>query len=937
MTAKPRARRALRAVGPAVVAIALLASAFGGAATAESSASPSSIPCPGDRLPSNYTGSLALDGGALSPSAVGGVAITYGYLVQLVVHLDSGGLPLYRCVSYSGSATTDAAGDFAFAPAIPATVCVSGPDGYCIDYSGPYGPVSATTAGHPPAGYALSIGQTRTHFDLTFVWELSTLTVTPAGSQFVVPPNDPVTFAATGWMANGSVTPLSPDFAWTLDGVGWSFAGPPLGNSSAVIAVPGASVATLTVEASVVVDGTVLAPPPVTATLVAVATSLEGGELNRTTVDAGASVGAQFNAIGAAGYSYAATIAPGLGLPEVVAECGTSPDEPGTVFVSCATNLSYPEPGVAQPTANLTNGFSSATWFFPNVTIEPPPRLSVSPRDPTGYVGRPLSIDVSAAPGSGAAPYAKACLGVDGAAPTCDSTAGPTWSFSRTFAAAGAFGAIAWAIDADGTNRSVAFPVQIVAPLALGPIGLDGGNASAGEPVGLAVSMAGGELPARFWWNESGVAGPLLSGTVNSDGSLSLTFVPASAGSTEVSLAVSDSLGMVETVDRIVDVGPSPVAFVAPVTVPPAAAVFVGTSVPVAWEAFDRSGTPVRSFGAPAELFLTGSDASAVTLWVNASGTGALTRSAEGGYAIPSSAWVGGVLNLSVTPATAGAFGLELGGSELPGAVAPVPFLATADADHVVLYDPTVESVSARAGATHWLVRDRYGNPAPGAVLTVRSDWGGLSSVALLVAIAASNGTSGVWINYSAPTSTGGTLTVFDAAGAVLLGPIEVPSVPAGSAPAAIVVLLGAIGTGGIGGAAVLLRRRRSPRGAEPPAGEEELRRLAEGRSAVVEIVGRHGAIDLRGLESRWEPPPAPPDLADWIASLVADGTLGASMGPDGTARFCLAREREGAPRVTVDTEAYDEAMGRREEALRDDDDRPPQGASGAGARRPKA
>ncbi|MFY9717987.1 MAG: hypothetical protein WAK40_08700, partial [Thermoplasmata archaeon] len=84
----------------------------------------------------------------------------------------------------------------------------------------------------------------------------------------------------------------------------------------------------------------------------------------------------------------------------------------------------------------------------------------------------------------------------------------------------------------------------------------------------------------------------------------------------------------------------------------------------------------------------------------------------------------------------------------------------------------------------------------------------------------------------------------------------------------------------------------------------------------AVELVRRAGAADLAELEAAWQPAPAPGELADWLASLVADGTLGAAVGEDGRARFCLAPGRAAGPRVTIDATVFDRALRHRDEML---------------------
>ncbi|MGC2359558.1 MAG: hypothetical protein WA691_04550, partial [Thermoplasmata archaeon] len=54
-------------------------------------------------------------------------------------------------------------------------------------------------------------------------------------------------------------------------------------------------------------------------------------------------------------------------------------------------------------------------------------------------------------------------------------------------------------------------------------------------------------------------------------------------------------------------------------------------------------------------------------------------------------------------------------------------------------------------------------------------------------------------------------------------------------------------------------------------------------------------------------------DLADWVASLVTDGTLDATVGADGVARFCLGPDPRPAARVTLDVHLFDQVQSRRD------------------------
>jgi hypothetical protein len=114
------------------------------------------------------------------------------------------------------------------------------------------------------------------------------------------------------------------------------------------------------------------------------------------------------------------------------------------------------------------------------------------------------------------------------------------------------------------------------------------------------------------------------------------------------------------------------------------------------------------------------------------------------------------------------------------------------------------------------------------------------------------------------------------------------------------------LAVGGIGGIGALLYGGRPRPSPTPTREEEELRRLAEGRATVVELLRRSGPLPLHEIEARWEPAPAPPALADWVASLVTDGTLRATIGDAGQARFALAERPEPEPQVTLDEDRSD-------------------------------
>ncbi|MGP8078157.1 MAG: hypothetical protein ACLQD8_06250 [Thermoplasmata archaeon] len=876
-------------------------------------------PCSHATAPEAPSGVVTVEGGPLPATAASGVTVDYSYSYELrLVNNATGAVLAVNCDRRTVTATTDPTGAFELLAQIPSNDCGSVPR-FCTYTTGPFGPFSVGLSAPPPVGYASSVSGGPSTFAISEVYELAEVRVSPEGPTLTVAPGAPTTFTAEGFMANGSETPLEATFSWSLNGSGWSFPSAPSGPTATVLAVPGAGVGALEVAATAGVPGATLAPPPVHLTLLQQSTAIEEAELDRTTVDANSTIVAHLVAVGAAGYPYSATVAPGLGLRPVAASCVSDPSGAGTTNVSCSANLTYPFPGIAQPTARLTNGYSSTTWQYPDVTIDPPPVLSAEPGAPVGYAASPLPIELVAATGSGAPPYSRACLELATQRTSCEIAPGPTWRFLPTFPAPGDYVALGWAFDSEGANASTSFTVTVVPPLAVGSIGVDPGNVTAGTAVALTATISGGDLPLRYWWNASDLGGSIVAGTSYEDGVISVDLVAPAPAAVSVSLTVIDALGTFAEADRLLSVGPEAAITLAVIDPPPATTVVAGSPFDVAWEAIDRSGAPVRGFGSTAEILLSLSGTPAAG-HVNASGLGPLPSLGNGSYGVPTTGWVGGVLNLSVTVTTAGVLTVALTGPGLPGPASSLAVAIAPDRAHLRLLDPVVAVRGSRTNSTFWHVMDRFGNPATGALVTVRLDWGPASETALVATVPGANGTTGAWVNFSAPGPGGGQLTVLDSSGEALLGPLEIPPAAApSSVSAATVTLAAAVPLGAIGAAWAGLVRRRSRLRSHPPGDEAELRRLAEGRAQAVEIVRRAGTADLAEIEAAWRPPPAPTDLPEWIASLVTDGTFGATLGNDGHARFCLAAGPRPDPQVTVDPEELDRALHRRDEVLGDE------------------
>jgi hypothetical protein len=874
---------------------------------------PAVVACSDSLPPLGLSGTLSVAGGPLGSSATVGVELNFTYFeLYRTIVLGTGAIVGQGCAAEATTTTTGTNGTLRIGLSAPVGKCSSSPSGpECIQYLGAYGPIGVSVVGGLPAGYALSVEGAVAVLDLAFVYELAAVTIAPSGSTVTTSVGAPTFFSASAREGNGSASPIATQYSWSLNGTGWEFEGGANGPTAIVEAVPGAGVGTLEVRASANVDGIPLPTVGATAQMLAISTAIDSGQTNRTSLDAGGTVAIELAAEGAAGFTYQSTVRPGLGLAPTPAACSTGTSVGGEVPVSCSAVVRYPEAGLADPTANLTNGFSTADWTFPQLTISAPPALSVSPAAPTGYAGSPFDLELVAANGSGARPFTLACLASAAGAPACEAAPGPRWAFSPVFPVPGSYPALAWARDAVGANASLAFEVTVVGPLELGPIEIPTTNASVGSPLTLEASIAGGAGPLRYWWNASGEPGSFASGEAPSDGNVTATLVPSAAGPLEVTLSVVDRLGTVVGRTLLLSVGTAPAARIAAFGGAPAGSVTAGKPVRLAWAAYDRLGTLDRTFGANLELSLSIGNGTPLA-WVNASGAGPLEAIDPGTYGVPSSAWIEGILNLTVTIGSAATVTAQLHGTGLPAGVAAATFTVVPDRDHVRLFDPQVRDRGGRTNATLWRVEDRFGNSAPGALLTVELSLVGELSDQVVVAIPLPGGGSGVWINYSAPGPEAGELLVVDAAGQSVLGPYPLPALGAPASDATTVDAVAAAVPIGVVGLAVLAVARRRRRG-RAGAADTELRDLAEGRARALALVESAGEIDLPGLEAAWEPPPAPPALADWLASLLADGTLGATVGEDGRARFCLASGRAHGPRVTLDPEALARSLRQRE------------------------
>lgn len=886
-------------------------------------------PCPGALLPANYSGTVAIAGSALVPS----VTLRYTYSVDAIVSIFGGGIVSETCGSANGTVAAAANGTFAFAiPREGNASCVPSPPvpgARCVAFQGPYIGVNVSTASTNPAGYFPEVSGNASGFRVVFYPELASVGLAPSGptATFSTDATDAIRAeprnAVGGPTANGT-----PTFDWSLTGAGWSFVNPATGPVANVTAAPGAGVGNLTVVAYLASVTGELASSPASVALSAVPTLVASAGLNRTVVDVREVLGVSANATGAAGYAYTATFDPGLGGTAEALACRSTPIPGGEVALGCTGSYAYPAAGTAQPVVLVSNGASAASWPIPAVTVHPPPAVEFLPAAPAGYAGRALDVTVAAAPGTGAAPFAEACLATDAGPLLCASTAGPSWTFAPLFSAPGTYLLHAWTIDAAGVNRSATTTAVVAPPLAVA-LGPASANADAGVGLALRANVAGGVLPGRFWWNATGLSAPLATGVLTVDGPLTVTFVPPAPGFVTVSLAVADGIGTLAVAAASLTVAVGPATALALAVVPPTGSgPTVGAPVAVGWRADDPAGDTVAAFSSAAviSLSLAGSGTPDPG-WVNATSVGALPSPLPGWFSVPASAWASGALNVTIAARLAGPLVVNLTVAAALAAPWEAARLAVApDLDHLRLADPVAAPAPPRAGATLWRVDDRFGNPAVGATVLVTTSTGGTSAVTDAVAFAEAGGGAAVWVNYSVPGAGAGTVSVTDLAGQLLAPPIAIAAAPG---PLALFVPFVPLAAGGGAGVAVsvLVRPRRSR--ARPPTAEPDeeaaLRRLADGRAAVVDAVARAGTASLDAIAAAWAPGPPPADLEEWVASLVTDGTLDVGFDPDGGALFRGGTEPAGAPRVTVDPAALDRALAVRAAAIAPESDGAPE------------
>ncbi|MCI4335748.1 MAG: hypothetical protein L3K17_00920 [Thermoplasmata archaeon] len=917
--------------GPVLVACVLLLSGPAwGHPPAPSNASPpaaASRPfsiggCGGAQVDPNITGTLSVVGGPYPPPSVVNqtIEVAFDYLQNSSVN---GQPPLFQCLKANVTAITGAGGAFSADMTLQASGCNGRA---CVYYTGPFDPVSLGVAGAPPSGYFVTSSLVGTTAQVHLVAALDSATLTPFG-RTTVSVLAPVTLTAAGLAGDGSPSPSTLAFNWTVVGTGWSIISGRGTPTLVVDSSTGAALGTVTVYVNGTYGSATQQAPSQDAILTAAATMATAGNLVPTSLDEGTPAAFTVNGTGAGGYAYIAHFAPGLGATDVTAPCSATPVNGGYVALSCTAQVTYPDTGTAQPTAALTNGYSSSTpYAYPSVSVAAPLGFFVSPQPDLAYAGTRTTIVVTAETGTGTAPLGPACDLPDPLGVLTCVAGGPTWTFHPVYANPGTFDGYVTVADHAGANVTVP-TAAIVAPRpTLTPFPESGANVPSGASYPLTSLYGGGALPATYWWNDSTPSSTLASGSLLTDGPLDFTFLSTTTGRHTLTLTVIDGLGTViaQSFNATVTAGPAVGIQLGAGSASGSAT--AGKPYSLSWEATGSDGRPT-TLGAGAFTITVASGSPGTLAWVNDSDGGTVLPNAAGQFVLDAGAWNRGYLNFTVVADRAGLVVLDFA-SGVPISGVPGGMLALTvvpDLSDLHLFDPAGSSAGNGADDTRWQIADRFLNPLTSGFVRVVTDLGGVSSSNASNVQPGPNG-SFVWVNYTVPFGTGGTVQVLNPWGVnatVLLWTLSIAG-PASVSLLALTLPFGLLAVAVLCLAIAIRGRRPAPAApvssGAPSSGEDELMRLAQGRAHVLARSDAEEPRELADLARGWTGrPPDPGELTEWVSSLVAEGALTARVGPDGKPRFLRSppgapAPTEAPPKIQIDAAALDAALAHRDE-----------------------
>ncbi|MCI4317201.1 MAG: PKD domain-containing protein, partial [Thermoplasmata archaeon] len=725
--------------------------------------------CSGAPVPGSYFGAVVDVGAPTSPPSVANVSVRISYQYQ-ILYAPNGGPNTTSCPTTTGTSTTNGSGGFTLSAGVPTSSCdrVS-----CTYYTGPFGPVSFTDPNPPPAGYFVRSSEQGSRVTISLVAALSSVALSPWG-RATLSVLAPTSILANATAGNGAPSPAALTYDWRLSGSGWSVL---QGSGSANLTVEaqtGSGLGSLELWTNGTYGGGTFHLLPVTLQLIAVATNSTSSDVSPTSLDAGAPATFTLHGTGSAGYSYSATIVPGLGSSSVTTPCTAESTMGGTVALTCVALVTYSTAGVAQPSANLTNRFSTADHQFPQIQVAPKLGITLSPDPTVVYASAMVDFGVAVATNSGTSPYGPACLWTGNGALNCSSAPGPSWSFGVAYPVAGTYTVRATVSDAAGSNSTASVTAQVFERPSLSPIVPSTNSVNFGQVVNANALFSGGAMDGAFWWNDSLPNGTLSSGVVDQDGTLSGAFSLVTPGPHQITLTVKDALGTTVAQSFSVIVKAGPATAIVPNGGPLPVSVSAGTPWISSWAAVDARG--VRVIDSPPSVQVSIASGSGEAVWVNGS-DGPHRLFPNQPVNLSASAWQLGFLNLSVTSLISGPLKLQFR-ADVAFATPNPGFLTISiapDLGQLVLGDPVVAHASARSNDTLWQIADRFGNPAVGGYVVVRMAFG--STVTNSDSPIRSDGNrSTVWVNYSAPVDSAGTIYVLSESNQELLAPLRVPA-----------------------------------------------------------------------------------------------------------------------------------------------------------------
>ena len=494
-------------------------------------------PCLGASAPGTATGALVLVGSSTPLPDLSGVPVTvdYFYTEKVVIGIN---VSTESCVATSASNVTGPGGSVSVSLPIPSERCTP----TCYVYTGPYGPLGYETSGAPDGFVEQDPASGTSPGTIDWYADLYSVTLNLTGTDDVST-NAPVEVSALAWNAEGAPAPGPLTFSWSLGGLGWT---PPsqTGPNATVAGSDSGWVGSLSVTVTGTFGSTVESTQSAVLSLLPVPTRVLNATPSTTPVDPGVPVTFDVTGSGAVGYSYSATVDPGLGAAPVSGACESSRLPNGTANLTCQVRAAYPVSGIALPTASISNGYSTGEMDLSPVSVHPVEQVTLSSPSLVTYPNRTIAVTVNVTNGTGSAPYGPACLSGDGrASVVCQFQNATSWIFDVDFPTPGEYELRASVTDRFGENISASAGVLVVPFLSARANGSASISLFANQTKALSVIVAGGALPIVLWWNLSRTTAFSCPGFLDFYGTIDCAYESASIGSTNLTVTLRDALG----------------------------------------------------------------------------------------------------------------------------------------------------------------------------------------------------------------------------------------------------------------------------------------------------------------------------------------------------------------------------------------------------------